>query len=123
MRNIQKLDTNITIRCLFRLQCNGSYGFPNIIFYSYLHSFKAGLHLAVRFVMHIMKFPLRRLMKKTHLVQLAAPLFTSCNVLIYYRIILPALFIYLIMRTPYSLNYKADSEPDDGMQWTNATII
>lgn len=33
------------------------------------------------------------------------------------------LFIYLIMRTPYSLNYKIDSEPDDGMQWTNSTII
>lgn len=35
-------------------------------------------------------------MKKTHLMQLAAPLFTSCNVLIHYHIILPELFIYFI---------------------------
>lgn len=54
-------------------------------------------------------------MKLTHLMQLTAPLFTSCNILIYYHIILAALFIYLIMRTPYILNYKTDSEPDDGM--------
>lgn len=45
-------------------------------------------------------------MKKTHLVQLAgAYLFSSCNVLIHYRIT-PPLFIYLIMHTPYSLNYN-----------------
>lgn len=73
--------------------------------------------------MHIMKFPLKGLMKKTHRMQLAAPLFTSCDVLIYYHIILAALFIYLIMHTPYILNYKVDSEPDDGMQWANSTII
>lgn len=65
--------------------------------------------------MHRMKLLLKRLMKLTHLMQLTAPLFTSCNVLIYYHIILEALFIYLIMRTPYILNYKTDSEPDDGM--------
>lgn len=89
--------------------------------YPYLHISKAGFHLVVWLVMHIMKFPLKRLMKKTHLMQLAAPLFTSCNVLIHYHIILAALFIYLIMCTPYSLNYKIDSEPDDGMQCS--TII
>lgn len=105
------------------MQCYESYGFPNTIVYSYLHTSKTGFHLAVWLVMHIMKFPLKRLMKKTHLMQLAAPLFISCNVLIYYHIILAALFIYLIMRTPYSLNYKIYSEPDDGMQWTNSTII
>lgn len=49
-------------------------------------------------------------MKKTHLVQLAgAYLFSSCNVLIHYRIT-PPLFIYLIMRAPYSLNYNRAQE-------------
>lgn len=58
--------------------------------------------------MHMMRFlqKKKRLMKKTHLVQLAgAYLFSTCNVLIHYRVAL-ALFIYLIMRTPYSLNYN-----------------
>lgn len=50
-------------------------------------------------MVHIMRFPLKKLMKKTHRVQLAgAYLFSSCNVLIHYRII-QALFIYLIMHT------------------------
>lgn len=105
------------------MQYYDSCGFPNIILYSYLHTFKTRFCLAGWLVIHIMKFPFKRLMKKTHLKQLAAPLFTSCNVLIYYHIILAALFIYLIMHTPYSLNYKIDLEPDDGMQWTNSTII
>lgn len=51
--------------------------------------------------MHIMRFPRKkkkkRLMKKTHLAQLAgAYLFPSCNVLIHYRIT-PPLFIYLFI--------------------------
>lgn len=41
---------------------------------------KAGFHLAAWLAMHIMKFPLKRLMKETHCLQLAAPLFTPCNV-------------------------------------------
>lgn len=94
------------------------YGFPNWfpILYPYWR-LKTGFHLAVGLwlVMHRMKFPLKRLMKKTHLMHLPAPLLTSCNVSIYYHIILPELFIYLIMRTPYSFNYKIDLEPDDGM--------
>lgn len=106
-----------------QMQCYDTFSFPNKILYSYLHTLKTGFLLAVWLVMHIMKFPFKRLMKKTHRMQLAAPLFTSSNVLIYYHIILAELFIYLIMHTPYSLNYKIDSEPDDGMQWTNSTII
>lgn len=98
-----------------RLQCYGSYCFPKTILNSYLHTFKTEFHLAVWLVMRIMKFPLKRLMKKTHHMQLAAPLFTSCNILIYYRIIRAALFIYLIMHTPYILNCKIDSESEDVM--------
>lgn len=61
-------------------------------------------------------------MKKTHLVQLAgAYLFSSCNVLIHYRII-PLLFIYLIVRTPYSLNYNRAREAEEDVQWTNSSI-
>lgn len=47
------------------MQCYDSYGFPNII---PVHSFKTGFHLALWLVKHIMKFPLKRLMKKTHLM-------------------------------------------------------
>lgn len=97
-----------------RLQCYGSYCFPKTILNSYLHTFKTGFHLVVWLMMRIMKFPLKRLMKKTHRMQLAAPLFTSCNILIYYHITLAALFIYLIMHTPYILNCKIDWESEDG---------
>lgn len=74
--------------------------------------------------MHIMRFPpeKKRLMKKTHLVQLAgAYLFSSCNVLIHYRIT-PPLFIYLIIRTPHSLNYNRAREAEEDMRWPNSSI-
>lgn len=45
--------------------------------------------------MHIMKFPLKSANEKAWRVQLAASLFASCNILIYYHLIQPALFIYL----------------------------
>lgn len=116
-------DNNITTGCLLR--CSVMTLIVSLTQYLILIYIllKTGFHLAARLVMHIMKFPLKRLMKKTHCMQLAAPLFTSCNVLIYYHIILAALFIYLIMHTPHILNYKIDSEPEDGMQRTNPTII
>lgn len=62
-------------------------------------------------------------MKKTHLVQLAAPLFTSCNVLIYYPIILAALLFIRLCAHLTALINKIDSESDDVMQCTNSTII
>lgn len=116
-------DNNITTGCLLRCSVMTlivSLTQDLILIYILL---KTGFHLAARLVMHIMKFPLKRLMKKTHCMQLAAPLFTSCNVLIYYHITLAVLFIYLIMHTPHTLNYKINSEQEDGMQWTNPTII
>lgn len=83
---------------------------------------KSRLHLALWFVMHIMKLPLKKLMKKTHLIQLVVLLRTHCNALIYYHIIPAELYIYY-MCTPYRLNYKIDWKPHDRMQCTDSNII
>lgn len=69
--------------------------FPNIISNAYLHTLKTRFHPAVLLVMHIMKFPLKSANEKAWRVQLATSLFASCNVLIHYHLIQPALFIYL----------------------------
>lgn len=97
--------------------CYDSYGFLTIILYPYLHTFKTVFRLAAWVVMHIIKFPLKRLMKKTHLVQLAAPLFTSCNVLIYYHIILPAL---LFIRLCAHLTALITKQTQSQVMWCNA---
>lgn len=70
-----------------------------------------------------MKFPLKSANEKAWRMQLAASLFASCNVLIYYHIIQPALFIYLIMHKRRILNCKTDPESDDGMPRTSSGII
>lgn len=97
--------------------------FPNIIPNSYLHTLKTRFHPAVLLVMHIMKFPLKSANEKAWRAQLATSLFASCNVLIYYHIIQPALFIYLIMHKPRVLNCKTDPESDDGTARKGSAII
>lgn len=117
MKITSNLHNKITTRCLFKCCVDDSYGFPNIILYPYLHTLKTGFHLEAWVVMHIMKFPLKRLMKKTHLMQLAAPLFTSCNVLIYYPIILAAL---LFIRLRAHLTALITKYTRSQMMWCNA---